>query len=220
MRPVQVLYQDEEYYVFNKPPGLPVIPTPNEEKTLTDVVNAQCPSKNNEGLLYPCHRLDRDTTGVIIFARGKKNQKCLMDEFHQRLIKKCYLALVHGKMRERAGVIKRPVQSFEEQKFSRFVKPKWAVTEYHVLEQRNGYSLTEIFIETGRTNQIRIHFSQMGHPLLGERKYAFARDFLLKFRRTALHAASITWRHPITKKMIETQAPLPDDMQLFINTHG
>ena len=219
MRPVPVLYDYEGYYVFNKPPGLLVIPAPNEEKTLSDIVNLQCPSKNNEGLLYPCHRLDRDTSGVILFARGKKNQKLLMDEFHQKIIKKSYLALVHGKLRERSGVIKRPVQSFDEQKFTRFSKAKWAVTAYHVVEQRNGYSLTEISTETGRTNQIRIHFSQMNHPLLGERKYAFAKDFLLKFRRTALHASSITWHHPITKKIIETQALLPEDMRLFMDTH-
>jgi 23S rRNA pseudouridine1911/1915/1917 synthase len=220
VRPVPIVYQDEAYIVFNKPAGLVVIPTPHEEKTLTDVVNAQCVSQDNAGLLYPCHRLDRDTSGVIIFARGKKNQKLLMDEFHQNAIKKRYWALVHGRIKQPVGLIKGAIASFDEQKFNRFAKPKWAVTEYNVLEQRNGYSLTEVSTQTGRSNQIRIHFSQMGHPLVGERKYAFAKDFLLKFRRTALHAAAIFWRHPLTKQMIEAQAPLPDDMRLFMETHG
>ncbi|MCX5681235.1 MAG: RluA family pseudouridine synthase [Candidatus Omnitrophica bacterium] len=219
MRLIEILYQDGSYYVFNKPPGLVVIPTPHEEKTLTDVVNQQCPSKDNEGFLYPCHRLDRDTSGVIIFARGKKNQQLLMEEFHQRSIEKHYLALVQGRLKKCSGSIKGAVKSFDRQKFNKFSKAKWAQTDYRVLEQRSGYSLTEVLTETGRTNQIRIHFSEMGHPLVGERKYAFAKDFSLKFRRTALHAALIVWRHPLTKKMIEVTAPLPEDMRLFMETH-
>ena len=105
MRPVPTVYQDEAYYIFDKPAGLVVIPAPHEEKTLTDVVNAQYASKNNEGSLYPCHRLDRDTSGVIIFARGKKNQKLMMDEFHQNRVQKYYLALVHGRVKNVSGVI-------------------------------------------------------------------------------------------------------------------
>lgn len=196
-----------------------VIPTPNEEKTLTDIVNGQYPGKEGQGPLHPCHRLDRDTSGVIIFARGKKNQKLLVEEFHKRLITKRYLALAQGRFKKPFGSIKKAVKSFDRQKFNKFSKAKWAETEYRVLEQRNGYSLVEIFTQTGRTNQIRIHFSGIGHPLVGERKYAFARDFSLKFRRTALHAASVSWRHPLTKKMVEVKAPLPEDMRLFMATH-
>ena len=219
MKSIEVLYRDDAFYVFNKPPGLVVIPAPGEERTLTDIVNAQHPGQGNEGPLHPCHRLDRDTTGVIIFARGKKNQQLLMEGFHKRLITKRYLAFVHGSLRKRFGTIKRAVRSLDQQKYNKFVKSKWAESEYRVLEQKNGYSFVEIFTETGRANQIRIHFSAIGHPLLGERKYAFARDFSLKFKRTALHAASITWRHPITKKIIEVKAPMPQDMQIFKDMH-
>ena len=219
MRPVPILFQDEDYYVFDKPPGLVVVPAPQPERTLSDVVNLQCPAANNQGSLYPCHRLDRDTSGVILFARGKKNQKLLMEEFHRRRIKKRYWALVQGKMKKPSGVITAPVQSLEERRFARFSRPKWAQSAYRVLKEKSGYSLLEVQTETGRTNQIRIHLSTLGHPLVGERKYAFAKDFPLKFRRTALHAASVAWRHPLTNKVIETHAPLPEDMRVFMETH-
>lgn len=219
MRSVEILYQDPFFYVFNKPAGLLIVPAPDEQKTLTDIVNEQCPASQGEGLLYPCHRLDRDTSGVIIFARGKKNQQLLMDEFRKRSVKKEYIAFVQGRMRQPHGIINRPVISFEDQRFNRFAKPKPAVTEYHVLKQKTGYSIVQVFIKTGRSNQIRIHFGMVGNPLVGERKYAFAKDFDLKFRRTALHAAAVTWRHPITKKEIHVETPLPQDMMLFIANH-
>lgn len=220
MKPVEILYKDAAFYVFNKPPGLVVIPAPGETRTLTDVVNEQCPGKDNEGPLHPCHRLDRDTTGVIIFARGKKNQQLLMEEFHRRRITKRYLALVHGKLKKPFGTIQGAVKSFDQKRFNRHAKARWAESEYRVLEQRNGYSLVEIFTETGRANQIRIHFSDLlRHPLVGERKYAFARDYTLKFRRTALHAANVKWRHPVTKKTIEVKAPMPQDMKDFLTLH-
>lgn len=219
MKLVEILYQDSWYYVFNKPAGLLVVPAPDEQKTLTDLVNQQYPPQAGEGLLYPCHRLDRDTSGVIIFARGKKNQQLLMDEFRKRSIKKEYIAFVQGKMRQPHGVINRPISSFEEKRFDRRAQPKPAITEYHVLKQKTGYSIVQVFIKTGRTNQIRIHLGMVGNPLVGERKYAFAKDFELKFRRTALHAAAVTWYHPITKKEIHVQTPLPEDMMLFIANH-
>lgn len=219
MKPVDILYQDPWYYVFDKPAGLLVVPAPDEKKTLTEIVNQQCPSHAGEGALYPCHRLDRDTSGVILFARGKRNQQLMMDAFRGRSVKKQYIAFAHGRMRQQQGVIDRPVMSFDERRHDRFARPKTAITEYRVLKQKNGYSIVEVFIKTGRSNQIRIHFSMIGHPLLGERKYAFAKDFDLKFRRTALHAASLAWRHPITKKDVHVQAPLAQDMAAFITNH-
>lgn len=219
MRQVETLYNDGSFYVFNKPSGLVVIPAPGETKTLTDVVSAQHPAKENEGPLHPCHRLDRDTTGVILFARGKKNQQILMNEFHKRRITKRYLALVQGRLKKPVGSIKRAIKSFDRQRFNPRAKPKPSESDYRVLEQRNGYSLVEIFTETGRANQIRIHFSAIGHPLVGERKYAFAKDYRLRFRRTALHASMIIWRHPRTKKSIEIKTSMPQDMRDFLATY-
>jgi 23S rRNA pseudouridine1911/1915/1917 synthase len=196
-----------------------VIPSPKKEKTtLLTVVNDQhaASGPTDERRLYPCHRLDRDTSGVILFSRGKANQKRMMEAFRQRSVKKKYIALVQGKLRTRAGEIRNAIEDFDQKKFSRRPLLRFALTRYRVMESKRLFSVVEVLPVTGRTNQIRIHFKQIGHPLVGERKYAFGKDFTLKFRRTALHAAELVWPHPITKKIIKTVSPLAQDMEAFI----
>ncbi len=214
---VDILYKDDQYLVVNKPSGLVVIPTPRkEQRTLTSVVNWQNPADENQAKLYPCHRLDRDTSGAIIFARGKKHQKLLMDEFKNRNVKKEYFALVHGKLEKREGKIQSAVQDFDDFKHRGKQSGRMALTKYQVIEEKKNFSIVKIFLETGRTNQARIQFTQIGHPLIGERKYAFAKDYSLKFRRTALHAQVITWINPVTKESMKVQAPIPEDLKRFI----
>jgi len=217
IRPVEILFQDLWYLVVNKPAGLVVIPTPDkEEKTLTTIINQQCacPERGN---LHPCHRLDRDTSGVMVFAYGKKNQKLLMDAFQGRTVKKKYIAFVHGKMKKNSGRLEGAITSFDARKYHKRPKEKWALSMYTVRRLMKNFSVVEVDLMTGRTNQIRIQFAQIGHPLLGERKYAFAKDYDLRFRRTALHAQSIKFQHPITKKSIEIQAPLSHDMEKLLS---
>ncbi len=213
---IKVLYEDEHFIVFDKSPGLLVVPSPkNEKNTLQTIVNQQISSSDPSARLFPCHRLDRDTSGVILFARGKENQDLMMEEFKHRRVHKTYIAFVQGKLRNPAGEIKSMIRDFEQVKYQKHSSSKLAITRYKVLTVRRQYSVVEVNPITGRTNQIRIHFSQIGHPLLGERKYAFGKDSPLKFRRTALHALSLKWRHPIYKKEIQIQSPLPEDMERF-----
>ena len=220
--PLEVLYEDKFYMAFNKPPGLLVIPSPKKEKnTLISIVNEQFPSNDNEGKLHPCHRLDRDTSGVILFARGKKNQQMLMEEFHRRQVQKIYIAFIQGQLKKSAGEIKSAIQDSEERRFTRrsfssTQSGKMSITRYKVLTLKKNFSVVEVCPVTGRTNQIRIHFSEIGHPLVGERKYAFGKDYALKFRRTALHARDLKWIHPIDKKQIQVSSPLPQDMEQFL----
>ena len=217
-KPVPVLYQDQFYVAFDKPPGLLVIPSPKKEKkTLLSLVNEQFPKSENEGRLHPCHRLDRDTSGVILFARGKKNQQIMMEEFHRRRIQKVYIAFVHGKMKNPQGEIKSAITDFDGRKFDRGFSRKMSVTRYKVLSFKRHFSVVEVYPLTGRTNQIRIHFSEIGHPLVGERKYAFAKDYPLKFKRTALHSRDLSCLHPFYKKQIHIHSPLPKDMTEFLN---
>ncbi|MDP8265572.1 MAG: RluA family pseudouridine synthase [Candidatus Aceula meridiana] len=214
---VEILFEDSWYLIVNKPAGLVVIPTPHkEERTLTTLVNQQH-AYPEKGRLHPCHRLDRDTSGVIVFAYGKKNQKLLMDVFQGRLVKKKYIAFVHGKMKKNSGRLEGAIVSYDSMKYHKRPKSKWALSTYTVQRLMKNFSVVEVDLMTGRTNQIRIQFSQIGHPLLGERKYAFAKDYNLKFRRTALHAHQISFRHPVTKKSIEIQAPLSDDMEKLLS---
>jgi len=220
---VRALYEDEYLIVFDKRPGLLVIPSPREQRrTLTDLVNRQYPLPHKR--LHPCHRLDRDTSGVIIYAKGKRVQKMVMALFHRQAVEKTYLAFVRGAVKPAAGFIKTPVLPLRYTAKGRPValrhkgrlKAKFAITRYRALSVQPGYSVIEAQPLTGRTHQIRIHFRDRGHPLLGERVYAFGRDIPVKFRRLALHAFRISFRHPVYHKTVTVESPLPDDMRRFM----
>lgn len=222
--PIPILFQDQAIFVFDKPAGLVVTPEPNaRSKTLTDIVNDQEPS-NELGRLYPCHRLDRDTTGAIIYARGKANEERVMEQFRNGLVRKKYIAFVQGKLRHPAGEIKSAIRDFHERRFSSRrpraeLKGKPAITRYKTVVVKHLFSVVEVYPLTGRTNQIRIHLKEIGHPLLGERLYALGRDASVKFRRVALHAAEVTFKHPQTGKWITVESPLAKDMENFLNRY-
>ncbi len=211
---IDILYEDEDCIVFYKPAGLLVIPTDkNEDYTLVSLVNQQ---KQNTVHLYPAHRLDRNTSGVILFAKGKENQQILMRAFKEKRVKKSYIAFVHGRLKTPQGKIKIPIKDFYQRKYQKNIPAQSALTLYKVMDYRRDYTVVEVMPVTGRTNQIRIHFAKLGHPLVGEDKYAFRKDFVLRFRRTALHAAQLSWPHPITGKLLTVQSPLPQDMTNFL----
>jgi len=137
-----------------------------------------------------------------------------MDAFKEKRVKKRYIALVQGKLKRKNAVISRLVQD------NPYEPGKHAITQYRLLEERAGFSVVEVIPLTGRTNQIRIHFKQIGHPLVGERRFAFAKDFPIKFRRTALHSANLEFEHPVTGKKMFFHCDLPMDMQSFLAAHN
>ena len=216
-RPIEILYEDGCYVIFNKPAGLLVIPSPKKEKnTLVSLVNSRYAPSGDSFRLHPCHRLDRETSGVIVFAKGKKNQQLMMDLFKRRTVKKKYIAFAQGRLKMGRGELRSPVRDFDQKRFTKNPHAQWAVTRFNVIEARKYFSIIEAYPITGRTNQIRIQFSEAGFPLVGERKYAFAKDFRLKFRRIALHASEIEWVHPVSHKLIRVTSPLPADMAEFM----
>jgi 23S rRNA pseudouridine1911/1915/1917 synthase len=211
---IPVLYEDSDCLVFNKPSGLLVIPTDkNEDHTLVNIVNQQQGAK---GHLYPAHRLDRDTTGVILFAKGKDNQQKLMEFFKAKQVNKTYIAFVHGRVAEPRGKIRIPIKDFNQRKFAPHLPAQSALTHYEVKDYHKDFTVVKVMPITGRTNQIRIHFAKIGHPLVGEDKYAFRRDFALRFRRTALHALRLEWPAMTGGHMISVEAPLAQDMEDFL----
>ena len=215
---VQVLYEDEAQLVFYKPPGLLTIPTDKgHDQSLDQLVNE---IYKVQGGLHPAHRLDRDTSGVILFAKGKTNQQILMQSFKEKTVKKHYIAFVHGRVEQKEGTIRIPIKDFFQRKFNRNMPAQSALTHYKVRDYYNDFTVVDVMPITGRTNQIRIHFQKIGHPLVGEDKYAFRKDFDLRFRRTALHAADLEWPHPVTKKIVHAHADLAVDMQDFLNKHS
>jgi 23S rRNA pseudouridine1911/1915/1917 synthase len=212
---IPVLYEDENCLVFNKPSGLLVIPTDkNEDHTLVNIANQQ---QGAHGSLYPAHRLDRDTSGVILFAKGKDCQQKLMQFFKDKQVNKTYIAFVHGRVSEPRGKIRIPIKDFHQRKFTPHLPAQSALTHYEVKDYYKDFTVVKVMPVTGRTNQIRIHFSKIGHPLVGEDKYAFRRDFALRFRRTALHALRLEWPRMSGGGMISVEAPLAADMEGFLS---
>jgi len=205
---IPIVYEDDWLLVADKPSGLLVIPTPkNERRTLTSILNEDLERKGLAYRLHPCHRLDRDTSGLIIYAKGKSVQKKMMDMFKDKKIKKTYLAFVQGTLPKNQGEIKLPIEGSE------------AVTKYKVMQRRKNFTVAEVSPLSGRTNQIRIHFKSIGHPIVGETKFAFRRDFALKAKRMCLHASRLEFRHPLTGRLLQLESGLPDGLKDFLKNH-
>lgn len=192
--------------VADKPSGLLVIPTPKkEQRTLTSILNDDLKERGITYRLHPCHRLDRETSGLIIYAKGKAVQKKMMQEFRSRRVKKAYIGFVQGALDKAQGEIKTPIDG------------ESALTRYKVVQKRRDFTVVEVTPVTGRTNQLRIHFKHLGHPIVGESKFAFRKDFKLRFKRLCLHAKSLEFRHPVTGKTISLSADLPVELKEFLN---
>lgn len=206
---IPILYEDEWLLIVDKPSGLLVIPTPkNEKRTLTSILNEDAKIKGKLYRLHPCHRLDRETSGAIIYAKGKSVQKKTAQLFKDRYISKTYIAFVLGNFSRQEGEIRIPIEG------------KAAITKYRVIENKKQFSILEIKPATGRTNQIRIHFKSIGHPLLGETKFALRRNQPLKTKRLCLHAKALEFIHPLTKKQVRVDAELARDLKEFLNKHS
>lgn len=201
---IDIIYEDSYLIAVNKPPNILVTPNAAGDRSLTGCLNSLLSERGDAYRAHPCHRLDRETSGVMLFAKGKKSQKAMMAVFEARNIQKYYIALVSGTLDSTDGHITSPIDG------------RQAHTEYHIIAQRQGYAIVHIRLHTGRTNQIRIHFASAGHPLLGESKFAYRRDFAVKFRRTALHCESLEFRSPFTMQNVIIAANLPDDLRFMI----
>ena len=205
---IRAVYEDDWFVVVDKPAGLLTIPAPGrQQRALTDIVNAKLKENNIAYRLHPCHRLDRDTSGLLILAKGKSAQQAMMGLFHQKKISKRYIAFVHGRLAQKKGAINKAIEG------------KAAVSKFRVDEERKDFSVLEVEPETGRTNQIRIHCKAMGHPLVGESKFAFRKDFALRARRALLHANRLEFPHPFTGAAVCVEAHLPGDMKRFLEEH-
>jgi RluA family pseudouridine synthase len=205
-----IIFDDEHFLVINKIARIVVQPSPKKEKqTLTSLVEKHLKEK-----LYICHRLDKDTQGLIIYARSKKVHKNITDQFRNRKVVKKYFALTKGNFTKGKGMFKGLILDAAGRRFNE--KPKSSETSYKVIKRGKGFDLIELSPKTGRTNQIRIHLAKAGHPILGEKKYAFRRDFVIKFNKLALCAYFIQLRHPISKEKVMVKISVPKYMKDFI----
>ena len=226
-----VIFQDDSILVLNKVPGVYSIP-PRPGSLLTHNLLDIFKAYNDQ--LYPVHRLDRDTSGVIVFAKTKDAHKNLNSQFENREVTKTYHTLVGGQIYKTEGVIDQPLLMEASGKTSVSKLGKDSISAYKVLEQFKSYCWVEVKPETGRTHQIRAHFKFLGHPLavdplygnkkqllLSEikRKYKIAKDVEERplLRRLSLHAARLQFAHPTTGKLESHEAPLPKDLKAILN---
>jgi 23S rRNA pseudouridine1911/1915/1917 synthase len=229
--PVTFIYEDEDIAVVDKPPGMTVHPA--GRVTTGTLVNALLFHVHDlqgvGGVLRPgiVHRLDKGTSGVMVVAKNDRAHDALVQQFKGREVHKIYLALAYGVMKGEAGTITAPMgrHPIDRKRFSlRTRQPKDALTGWQVKERFEGITFLQISPKTGRTHQIRVHMSAIGHPLLGDPLYTKKRwldcieDLSVRERikalgRQALHAFRLAIRHPATGERMEFTAPIPDDME-------
>jgi 23S rRNA pseudouridine1911/1915/1917 synthase len=223
--PVDIFYKDEHLVVVNKPAGIVVYPAAgHSQATLMNALAYHCNKLAAiGGPLRPgvVHRLDKDTSGLIVVALDDVAYYSLANQFKERTINRRYLALIYGNLKEDTGEIALKIGRSESdrKKMSTSVRRgKEAVTRWKVLKRFNHAALIEAKLGTGRTHQIRVHFASIGHPVLGDRTYGKKVEVEVKaqkkimFPRQMLHAERLGFIHPITGKHLEFSSPLPEDM--------
>ena len=209
----KVLYEDAEILVLDKPAGLQVIPDRHAER---ETLRAWLEKNYKE--THIVHRIDRETSGVIVVAKTEKAFEFLKNQFKNRQVQKTYRAFVHGAIKDERGIIDKPIGSARGGLGPRSARRPYgavrdAVTTYRTLATSHSglaTSYVEVFPKTGRTHQIRVHFAAIQHPILCDALYAPGRPALLGFERLALHALSLRFMHPNGKE-VDFKAPLPKD---------
>lgn len=211
--PFEILYEDEDILVVNKPCQMPIHPSiANYDNTLANAVTYYF-AKKQEPFIFRClNRLDKDTTGVVLIAKNSLSSAILSSDIKNRMIKREYLCIVSGTPAQN-GTIEAPIARKEGSILERIVDPingETAITHFHRLCTYEKLSLLSVSLQTGRTHQIRVHMKHIGHPLPGD--FLYNPDFS-KIKRQSLHSARLSFIHPITKKTLTFYAPLPVDMK-------
>jgi 23S rRNA pseudouridine1911/1915/1917 synthase len=212
---LDIIYEDGDIIAINKPAGMTVHPAPGHPtSTLVNAILAHCRDLSGVGgVLRPgiVHRLDRDTSGVILVAKNDAAHNALAKQLKERTVEKTYIALVDGTPRPPEGVIDAPIarDPRNRQRMAVVQGGRESVTAYKVIERFSGYSLVEARPKTGRTHQIRVHLAAIGNPIVGDRVYGRASKLV---RRQFLHAARIAFAHPSTGRRMELEAKLAADL--------
>ncbi len=217
--PLDIVYEDDDVLVVNKPQGMCVHPAPgNERGTLVNALMYHCNGGLSaiNGVIRPgiVHRIDKDTSGLLIVAKNNEAHLMLSDQLKERKAMRKYVALVNGNIKEESGTINKPIarNPQDRKKMAIVVGGREAVTHFNVLERFGKYTLVECILETGRTHQIRVHMASIGHSIVGDPVYGIKKE---KFNLPGqlLHAKTIGFVHPTTGKMMEFTSDIPQDFQ-------
>ena len=221
--PLDILYEDQDILVVNKPKGMVVHPAPGHYTgTLVNAIMYHC--KDNlsgiNGVLRPgiVHRIDMDTTGSLLICKNDRAHQALAEQLKEHSITRKYHAIVHGRLKEDEGTIDKPIGRHPKDRKKMSVhctNGREAITHYRVLKRFQQFTYIECQLETGRTHQIRVHMSSIGHPILGDQIYGPAKC-PYKLQGQTLHAKVLGITHPITGEYMEFDAPLPDYFQALL----
>lgn len=223
--PLDIIYEDDHLLAVNKPPGMVVHPSFGHYKgtlvhAMLGYIGKRGDFDDNErpGIV---HRLDKDTTGVILLAKDSRTQESLSRQFSQRSVEKVYRAVVEGILKKEEGTVEGDIGRHpKERKRMAIVKKggRYSLSRYKVISRLSESSYLEVYPSTGRTHQIRVHLSSIGHPIVGDPVYC--RKHRKGIDRPLLHAYRISFDHPVTNKRIMLEAPIPDDIEGFIENQS
>ncbi|MDQ0149286.1 RluA family pseudouridine synthase [Eubacterium multiforme] len=214
--PLNIIYEDKDVIVVNKPKGMVVHPAPgNYNGTLVNALLYHCKDLSSiNGVIRPgiVHRIDKDTTGVLVVAKNDKAHNKLSEQLKAHSMKREYYALVEGRIKQDSGTVDKPLARSKKDRLKIAIMPdgKRAVTHYEVIERFKNASLVKCILETGRTHQIRVHMASIGYPLVGDPTYGFKKG---KFKNEGqmLHAKTLGFIHPTTDEYMEFTSELPEN---------
>ncbi len=221
--PLEIVYEDKCLAVVNKPRGMVVHPAPgNYTGTMVNALMYKLDSLSSiNGVIRPgiVHRIDKDTTGLLVVAKDDNSHNVLSEEIKKRKTGRFYVALVHGNVKDDEGIVELPIgrDSKNRKKMAVIEKnSKYALTRYRVLRRYGNYTYLELVLDTGRTHQIRVHMSYKGHPIVGDEVYG-RRENEFKMKGQLLHARRLSFVHPESGELMEFEAELPDDFKKVLN---
>lgn len=214
---LKIIFEDDWLLVLNKPAGYPIHPSMQHyEDSISNGVRYYFDSIGLRKKIRPVNRLDKDTSGLVIFAKNEYIQECLVRQMKSGVLKKEYIAICEGILPHAKCTINAPIARKENSIIERCIDESGdvAITHYDVLKSNDSMSVVHLILETGRTHQIRVHMAHIGNPIIGDTLYGHSSKLI---NRQALHSNKISFIHPITKEQINLTAPLFDDMKTIID---
>lgn len=218
---MKIVYEDRYLIVIEKKQGLLSVNTERQkERTAYTILNEYVKRSDHRNRIFIVHRLDRDTSGLMMFAKDEKTQHTLRDNWHQIVYDRRYVAVVCGEMERDAGTVR---SWLTDRKLYVYSSPtddggQEAITHYRTIKRRNGYSLMEMNLETGRKNQIRVHMQDLGHPIIGDGRYGL--EDVNPIGRLALHAFKLCFYHPVTGESMQFETPYPTEFKRLFRAEG